>query len=438
MFLSSPADIVIYGGAAGGGKTYALLLEPMRNIHVKGFGAVIFRKTHPQIKNEGGLWDTSSDVYPYLEGIPRESYTEWLWLPHKNRVKFSHIQHDKDRHNWQGAQVPFIGFDELTHFSWKVFSYMLSRNRSLCGVNPYIRATCNPDPDHFLRKMLDWWIDNDNGLPIMERAGNVRWFVVMDDEIHWGDTKNELIKMFGPDTEPKTLTFIPSSVYDNKILLEKNPEYLANLKAMTKVDRERLLHGNWNVREVSGLFFQKDWFEVVDAAPAEGEVIRYWDRAATEKTPDNDPSWTAGVKMLKTRNNMFYVLDIVHFMGTPGRVKDTIKNVATQDGRECTVGIEQDPGQAGVAEANSHIRNLAGYKAIKNIVRENKATRAKPLSAQAEAGNVKIVRGKWNEGFFIEAENFDGTDKGHADRIDASSGAFYCLTQKKRAGEWGK
>lgn len=109
-------------------------------------------------------------------------------------------------------------------------------------------------------------------------------------------------------------------------------------------------------------------------------------------------------------------------------VESTVRNTASQDGRAVIVGIEQDPGQAGKAEAQYQIRNLAGFTAKINIAREAKGVRARPFSAQCEAGNVKIVRGAWNDAYLRELENFDGTTNCVADQVDASSGAFAMLT----------
>ena len=149
-FLATSADIAVYGGSAGAGKSFDLLLEPTRHIHIGDFNAVIFRRTYPQITNPGGLWDTSSEIYPSCGGVPKLSMLNWTF-PSGAKIKFAHMQYEQDRYEWDGAQIPFIGFDQLEHFTWRQFFYMLSRNRSLCGVNPYVRATCNPDPDHWLR-----------------------------------------------------------------------------------------------------------------------------------------------------------------------------------------------------------------------------------------------------------------------------------------------
>jgi hypothetical protein len=145
QFLSTPADIAIYGGAAGGGKTFAELLEPTRHVHNKDFGAVIFRRTTPQITNEGGLWDESTKLYPLLGAIPKLGDLSWRF-PSGATVSFAHIEHDSTVLNWQGSQIPLICFDELTHFTQKQFWYMVSRNRSMSGVRPTSGAPATRTP----------------------------------------------------------------------------------------------------------------------------------------------------------------------------------------------------------------------------------------------------------------------------------------------------
>jgi len=231
-FLATPADMAIYGGAAGGGKTYSLLLEPLRHVtSVKGFGCVIFRRTSPQIRNEGGLWDESTSIYSYLGASPKETTLEWVFK-NGNKIKFSHLEYEKNKHDWQGSQICLIGFDELTHFTQGQFFYMLSRNRSACGVKPYIRATTNPDPDSWVGDFISWWIDQETGYAIPERSGVIRWMVRKGDKILWYDSREEAKEessYLGLDFEPKSVTFIESKIHDNKILLEKDPGYLANL-----------------------------------------------------------------------------------------------------------------------------------------------------------------------------------------------------------------
>jgi hypothetical protein len=259
-FLSTSADIAIAGGSAGSGKTWSLLLEPVRHVTNPGFGGVIFRRESPQITNPGGLWDESQPLYACLGAVPMRSSLEWRF-PSGAKMTFAHMEYDKDRLAWDGSQVPYIGFDQLEHFLESQFWYMLSRSRSMCGVRPYIRATCNPVPEDdrvggWLPKLLAWWIDQDTGYPIWPRSGVIRWFVRVNDGIVWGDSAEELAARLPhvpvTDLRPKSLTFIPGTLEDNPALLRANPDYRANLQALPLVERERLLWGNWKIRPAAG------------------------------------------------------------------------------------------------------------------------------------------------------------------------------------------
>lgn len=438
-FNDSKADIAIMGGAAGAGKSWMLLAEPLRYVNFEMFEAVIFRRTHPQIKSAGGLWDESSDMYRIFRARPKESTLEWLF-PSGAKLKFAHMQREEDRYAWDGSQITLIGFDQLEHFTKRQFFYMLSRNRSICPVKAHIRATCNPVTDHWLRDFIDWWI-GDDGFPLYERSGMLRWFIQQDNDLIWGETREELRERFDYNVTPISVTFIPGKITDNKILMANSPEYLAKLQALPKVERGRLLHGNWDIRDAAGEYFQRHWFEIVDAAPASTEKIRYWDRAATKAQQGKEAraSWTAGALVSKSPKGQWFIEDMERFQESPLGVEETIDNVASQDGQSVTIGIEGDPAQAGKAEAGYHVRRLGnkGFIVYANFVHESKGTRAKPVSAQAEAGNIKLVRGKWNEAFIQEAVNFDGSKECTSDQIDALSGAFYMLTQTKQAGTWG-
>lgn len=426
-FLTSTADIVIYGGAAGGGKSFGLLLEPLRHWNHPEFGGIIFRRETPQIRNEGGLWDESLKLYGPLGAVPGESLLEWYRLDPKRpnggwHLKFTHLEHDKTVLNWQGAQIPFIGFDELTHFTEYQFFYMLSRNRSTTGIPGYVRATCNADADSWVRTLIDWWI-GENGYPIKERAGVVRWFIRIEEKLIWGDSRQALIDKYGPDELPKSLTFIPSKITDNAILMRKDPSYMANLRALSRVERMRLLEGNWNVRPSAGNYFNRDMFEIVDVAPKVIAQIRYWDRAATKPSETNkDPDWTRGLKLASLGDGRWIVLDLKSDQNTPAMVESLVKTVATQDGWACPVGIEQDPGSAGVGDRDAMLRLLAGYDVRVCKPTENKEVRARPVSSQSENKKILLLRGKWNEDFLKETENFP--DGAHDDIVDAFSGAF--------------
>ena len=422
-FVSCSADIAFYGGAAGGGKSYALLLDASRDVSNPKYGAVIFRRTTKQVTSEGGLWDTASTVYSLVGAKPNQSALTFTFPP-GGRVGFAHMEYEKNRFDWQGSQIVYLGFDELTHFTWAQFSYMLSRNRSTSGVDTKIRATLNPDPDHFARKWVDWYLDSD-GYAVPDRSGVIRWLIVVDDAAVFADTKQELIDEY-PNSLPLSFTFIASSIEDNLILLNLDPKYLANLDALPRVERERLKKGNWNIRPSAGSYFKRSEFEIVDVLPT-GKItktVRAWDLAGTEKRKEaDDPDWTAGVKM-SVIDKVYYVEHVERFRVDASKVMSGIKNIASSDGFGIPVLVPQDPGQAGKTQVRAYVQDFAGYTIKTNPVSGSKTVRATPFSSQVQGGNVKLLRGPWNDAYLSELESFDGAGAGHDDQVDASSDAF--------------
>ena len=417
-FLSSSADIVLYGGSAGGGKTYGLILEAVRNIQVKGYGCVIFRKSLTQITKEGALWDTANLVYPFVGARGVRGDHVFYWDYFGTKIQFSYLSRDSDLDSWQGTQIPLICFDELTHFSKKQFFYMLSRNRSVCGVKPYIRATTNPDPDSWVRSFIDWWLD-ENGYAVEERSGIVRFFVNQNDEVFWFDSEKEARSVF-PQIPPKSFSFINSSVYDNKILMKEDPSYIGNLEALQAVERERLLKGNWNVRAGAGDYFKRSNFEILDAHPKFNHIVRCWDLASTKPSEESpDPDWTVGLKCGITHDGVFIVIDMVRDRINPADVELLIKVTSSQDSKSVAIRIPQDPASAGKTVAHGYIRMMAGYTIRAVPVSGGKEVRARPASAQAGIGNIKLMRADWNESFLQEVESFPLAK--HDDIVDTLS-----------------
>ena len=460
QFLASEADIVIYGGGAGGGKTWALLYDPLRYIvpseewgpgGVKGFTGVIFRRSNPQIRNEGGLWDESEKLYTLFDGQPRVSAPfEWYFPAGKQTMRFAQLQHEKSKNEWQGAQIPFIGFDELTHFTESQFFYLMSRNRSVCGVTPYMRATCNPDADSWVADFIAWWIEQDEnspnyGLAIPERVGVLRYFTRKRDQMYWADEPEELYYLYEdypPSVDRRTLvksvTFIPASVFDNKILLETNPEYLGSLEALPLVERERLLGMNWKVRPTSGNVFNKAWWKYCTAVPTSDiKWVRYWDKAATdaveEKAYVERTPYTAGVLVGRTRQGTFYVADVKREQLSPGKRNEMIQQTALEDEEEygaVTIWVEQEPGSGGKESAQISVRELAGFVVRTERVTGDKLGRAMPSSAQVEAGNVYLLKAPWNGPFVDEAHGFPIARI--KDQVDAFSGAMNKLSRRRK------
>ena len=471
-FAVCEADIAILGGAAGGGKSYSLLMEPLRNVKLSpDYAAVIFRRTTPSITNPGSLWDTAAKVYIDGHAIPFESNPRrYEWVNHDNeenvaldvwksgaKVQFSHLEHEKTVMDWHGAQVPFIGFDELTEFTEYQFWYMVSRNRSTCGVRPYVRATCNADSESWVARLIEWWIDQDTGFPIPERDGVIRYFIRVGDELKWASSREELsperlgIPRFNEEGKEqqymiKSLTFIAANIYDNQVLMKTNPEYLGSLMSLPKVQRERLLRGNWKIKPAPGLHFQRDWCEMIDIeqVPKNLTFKRGYDLAATEKTALNDPDWTCGTLLGKDttgKDPYTYVIDHQYAQESSQKVEKRLRITASQDGIETEVVLPQDPAQAGKSQKVYLMRALDGYNVrfVPQTKQEGgKLTRFGPFSSVAEAGLVKVVRdyrivggkkeyvrGKpWNDRWFNILESFPPEGDGHDDDVDSTSIAF--------------
>ena len=416
QFLTSSADIAIFGGAAGGGKSYALLLEGHRHRKTPGFTSVIFRRTYPMLKAPGGLWDQSMKLYPLLGGTPSLGDVSWQW-PSGAKLKFSHLQHSTSVLDWYGSELALIGYDELTQFEEGQFWTLLSRNRSLCGIKPFIRATCNPDADSWVASLLEWWIDQSTGLPIPERAGVLRWFVRVNDRLVWADSREELRRLH-PDIPSKSLTFVPARLSDNAALMAADPGYLANLLALSLVERERLLGGNWKIKPAAGLIFNRAWFDLVEAAPREAQRIRAWDKAGVSGGGD----CSAGVKIARDMNGVYYVEDVVRGQWSALDRNRVIKTTAQLDGDECEVWLEQEPGSGGKESAEISVRELAGFLVHVDRPTGDKVTRARQFAAQCEARNVKLVRGPWNAVYLDELHGFP--ERTQDDMVDASALSF--------------
>lgn len=463
-FLASSADISIVGGGAGGGKTIALLLEPLRHIHRPRFRCVTFRRTRPQIMQEGGLWDTAGEIYPALGAEANKNELSWTF-PSGARHKMAHMQYEKDRFSWKSAQIPLIQFDQLEDFTETQFWYMLSRNRSVHGVTPYIRASCNPVPEEdatggWLRRLIDWWIADD-GYAHEDRSGEVRWFFRERDEIVWADSRQEAIQErdrrgVSDEVEPKSLTFVESLVTDNEILLEENPEYVSSLHALSHVEQERLRHGNWNIRATAGEFISREWLVnpergreklgTLGDTPDDTIWVRYWDTAATQ----GGGSYTAGVLVgYSHEHRTAYIGHVRRGQWSAGRRDEVIRETAISDAERLgaveykdgepvvrhpgvsRIYVEQEPGGGGKASAEVTVQKLHGFPAESDRVTGGKFARARAFAAACENGDVRIISGAWNEPYLEElhrADPSENPDNQQLDQMDGSSGAFNKLT----------
>lgn len=179
-------------------------------------------------------------------------------------------------------------------------------------------------------------------------------------------------------------------------------------------------------RAPEGLLFQIAKIATLEAAPAGGRIVRAWDLAATVAAGGGDPDWTAGVKLARGEDGRYTVLDLVRLRGGPEAVEAAIRNTAAQDGAQIAIGLAQDPGQAGKAQAAYLASRLAGYTLKISPETGEKATRAAPLASQVNVGNLSLLRAGWNRALLEEMRDFPAGR--HDDQIDALSRAFAMLT----------
>lgn len=437
-------------------------------------------------------------LLPQIGAEPKKTPNPMFTFPSGAKVVFGHLERYEDALKYQGSQIPLLCFDELTHFDENVFWYMFSRIRSDSGVDGYIRATTNPDPDSWVRTFIDWWIGKD-GLAIPERSGKLRWFIRINGECVWGDSRMELLRyqfegeitavdkthadtdeLFIDDAKtnkriivkegedgvlyvitgtrqffqwidgdykelnpPKSVTFILSTLQDNKILMRNDPSYLANLKALPLVEQERLLGGNWDIRPAAGMYYPRSKVNILDEIP--NDVIRWvraWDMAGTEdkknNNPEDGPAYTAGVLIGKRKCGRYIIADVINQRLNSSDVRSTILNTAKADKaayKRIRIRLNQDPGQAGKDQAEQYLKLLSGFSV--NIERESgsKETRAEPLSAQwiglegADKGNVDVLNAPWTNSYLAQMDGFP--DRKFKDMADASATGFLELEKMK-------
>lgn len=353
-------------------------------------------------------------MFPLAGGIPQVSALKWTF-PGGAYAVMRHLKNDAAVLEWQGTELVYVAIDELTHLSEYQFWYLTSRMRSTSGIAPYLRATCNPEADSWVRSLIEWWLTPE-GFADLDKAGIVRHFERHDGQLLWFDE---------PTEDSKSLTFIPSSVYDNPALLQKDKNYLKNLKGLPLVERDRLLSGSWSARHEAGKVFRTEWFTIVQQLPQVIKWVRCWDFASTSDRK-GDPDATASVRMGLMQNGGVAIADCTHDYLTPAGVTVKLQAIAAADGPGIPVRWQRDPGQAGEYQNQVLRSQLPGYDAKGITTTLSKLERANPLSRAAEFGEVYLLQGPWNTQLINELVGFPDGD--HDDITDAAALAYLELT----------
>ncbi len=404
-----------YGGAAGPGKSTALLMAALQYADVPGYSALLLRRTYGDLALPGALMDMARE---WLLGTDaRWSAATKTWtFPRGGSLTFGHLMKEEDKRRYAGAAFQFIGFDELTQFTETQYTFLFSRLRkpkravlgvaadgtSLRDVPLRMRSASNPGgPGH------EW---------VRRRLVNAK-------------------------TRHAGAVFLPA-------LLSENPHidaetYLAALEHLPEIERMRLVRGDWSAKDVGTAFdtsrvrimeeadlIDAGWGRHPDGRPARVRSARCWDMAATEESPASpDPDYTVGALVsLCEGSGLWLVEDVVRVRRQAADVERVVAQTAQRDGRNVAVWITQEPGSAGKALVAHYARNvLRGFAVHGWRESGDKETRARIPAAAVGNGLVLMRAGRWVEALLEEMDAFP--NGAHDDQVDALSEAWHALSR---------
>ena len=434
MYINHTADVVIFGGGAGSGKSYLGAMDFLKYTDDPKFRALVTRRINPQIHGPGGIFETFLNLHRevYGEKLRVKKRDGVLEYPSGASITFRHCQYEEDKHSFQGWQLSAYLGDEIQQMTESQVIYIMSRLRTDAKNKPVFRGTCNPaGKGHWLTKWISWYLLED-GLPDPEKCGVTRYFTMRDNEMVWADSAEELKEKI-PGCSPLSFTFISANVYDNPVLMARNPEYVAWLEGQDRETKEALLYGNWYVTKQEENYFKRRWTPVVLDPPFTGHRARGFDLAGSIKDEVNkDPDYTATVLLSKNREGK-YCIEHAHRMRERFHtVEDYILQLSDIDPPDITYVLPVDAGMAGKAYASTLQKKLAEKGRFCKLYpsgQKSKLIRFRPFASVCESGAVSVLSADWNDWFFDELECFRGDGKQHDDALDSVVAAFWHLNQ---------
>lgn len=407
---------VLFGGAAGPGKSTAVLAAAAQYVDVPNYSALILRRTYTQLSKQGALLAKSHEWWDHTDAKYNAERHTWTF-PSGATIEFGYLENDKHLANYQSAEYQFIGFDELTQFPKHHYTYMFSRLRRLEGYPVPIRMRGATNPGGLGHS----WVKERWSLP------------------------------HGPKGV-KNRAFVPGRLEDNPSLDAAN--YEIALEELGELTYRQLREGDWDA-EGTGGFFDVGNFTMVSPEEVpylrQNVPVRFWDLAASDPTEEEpDPDWSAGLRMMRSplapdwvrekvakeghnpQGPYWYIQDVNRIRRSTGHVYDRLEWVARRDGISVPVWVEQERGGAGKAVVNT-IRDdvLPGHTVRGLQPKGSKETRAKTVAGRSREGKILVVtNGDWVEDFMTELGLFGMKDV-HDDQVDALSGAFEATRREK-------
>lgn len=393
VFLRTNAIEALFGGAAGGGKSSALLMAALQYVDIPSYSALLFRKSLTDLTLPGALMDRFREWVAPHEDVRWNANTYTAVFPSGARISFGYLNNKEDYLRYKGVEAQFIGMDEVTEIRESDYRYLFSRLRRpssgpLSRVPLRMRCASNPAPN---------W---------------VRQRFIIE-----GREKNRI--------------FVPSKLTDNPGV--DAASYRRALQELDPVERRRLEEGDWFVTSLGSMFNREDFviidpMEVPSTVDKTSRVVRFWDLAATEPSSSNpDPDWTVGTLIMFTEG-VAYVLDVRRARVRSEKVEALIHQTAKEDGPMVSIRMEQEPGSSGKALIDQYARYvLSGFDVQGIRATGDKESRARPFASAVANGNVRVVRASWLSDWLDEFSSFPESFT-HDDQVDSAVGAFTFLT----------
>lgn len=406
-YLLVPHEEAFYGGAAGGGKSIALLMAALQYVDVPSYRALLLRRTFQDLSKPGALIDLAHTWLGPTDAKWNETVKRWKF-PSGAELWFGYMDAERDKENYQGSEWHFVGYDELTQFTEPMYAYLFSRMRQSTRTTLPIRMRAAGNPGGIGHEWVKArFIDE----PTEEEMEG--W-----DEFDYEEYNSRI--------------FIPSRIDNNPHLQQE--EYKRKLRKLDPVTRAQLMNGDWDVEAVGNLF-KHEFFDgrILPYMPHDVKIVRkvrYWDLAASDISKLDDPGnpdFTASCLIALGDNGQFYVLEITQDRLSPQGVEKLVKSVAHRDGNRTWIRMEQEPGSSGKTVTDFYKRHvLQGFAFKEDRPTGNKVERAAPVSALCEQGLVYIVHGAKTKKFINELVAFPLGS--HDDMVDAFTGAMAVLS----------
>jgi predicted phage terminase large subunit-like protein len=439
-FLLLDCREAFYGGAGGGGKSDALLMAALQYVNVPDYNALIIRRNIPDLAMPNALMDRAR-AWLARRGDAHwdESKKRWTFSSGAT-LTFGYLEGARDGDRYASAEFHFIGVDELTQFSEKQYLDLFARLRKPACLR------CEFDKEYrWHRNAVHQQHVND--CPSCVDLGRQLFSLEQGKALHLAAAhiplrmrsasnpgnvghdwvKRRFIARVGAPAGDRL--FVPARLNDNPHI--DRQEYVGSLVNLDPVTRDRILKGDWEARSSRGVI-KREWFGVIDAPPADLSIVRYWDTAYQKKKTSD---FTVGVKYAVARNGLSFIVHVARTQATPHEVETFIGNIAGQDSRSIRIVLQQEPGSGSALWINSMQRGaLLGYPVYADQIKGSKFERSQPFRAAAEACNVKLLRGAWNDEFLEECEQFspDEREYEHDDQVDAACGAFNYLAANRQ------